>query len=127
MKTLEADLLDGKRLINWLRTEGADADAEDVIDEIRRSRFHPFGIRIAREPGECNLKKGDTVVMHSCMEADHPKYAGKVWTCKTDPIKRGQDRYVVLLEGFSGTFAAEFLQRVHLPQSESDNFLGVGD
>jgi G:T-mismatch repair DNA endonuclease (very short patch repair protein) len=58
------------------------------------------------------FKKGDTVVMHSCGEANFPKYKGKVWTCQTDSyLDRGKQE-VVLLEGFSGCFAAEYLQIV---------------
>ena len=31
-----------------------------------------------------NFRKGDKVVMHSCAEANFPKYKGKLWTCETD-------------------------------------------
>ena len=58
------------------------------------------------------FKKGEKVVMHNCMEAKLPKYNGKIWTCQTDSfLDRGRQE-VVFLEGFSGYFAAEFLQRV---------------
>lgn len=59
------------------------------------------------------LKKGDQVVMHSCGEAEH--YNGKVWTCERDEFSRGKGMFkqnLVFLEGFSGTFLTEYLQRV---------------
>ena len=60
------------------------------------------------------FKKGDTVVMHSCGEANIPKYAGKIWTCRTDSyLDKGQQE-VVFLEGFSCCFYAKYLQRVTL-------------
>jgi len=62
------------------------------------------------------LKKGDNVVMHTCMEAKH--YNGKMWTCRTDQFTQG-DTYkqeLVFLKGFSGSFACEFLQIVQLPE-----------
>jgi hypothetical protein len=63
------------------------------------------------------LKIGDKVVMHTCGEAEFPKYFGKVWTCKTDEYTTGEGLYeqnLVFLEGFSGSFATEFLQLVDL-------------
>lgn len=63
------------------------------------------------------LKKGELVVMHTCVEARNPKYEGKIWTCKTDQFTRGEGVYAqdsVFLEGFTGSFAPEFLQRVNV-------------
>lgn len=63
------------------------------------------------------LKKGEQVVMHTCIEARNPKYEGKIWTCKTDQFTRGEGVYAqdsVFLEGFTGSFAPEFLQRVNV-------------
>ena len=63
------------------------------------------------------LKKGEKVVMYTCMEARNPKYNGKVWTCKTDEYTQGEGVYkqnLVFLEGFSGCFSAKFLQKVNL-------------
>jgi hypothetical protein len=63
------------------------------------------------------LKKGELVVMHTCVEARNPKYEGKIWTCRTDQFTRGEGVYAqdsVFLEGFSGSFAAEYLQRVNI-------------
>lgn len=58
------------------------------------------------------FKKGDTVVMHSCGEANFPKYKGKIWTCQTDSyLDRGKQE-VVFLEGFSGCFSTKYLQSV---------------
>ncbi len=60
------------------------------------------------------LKKGDKVVMHSCMEANNPKYYGKVWTCQNDSYKNSSGSELVFLEGFSGSFSVDFLQLVKL-------------
>lgn len=63
------------------------------------------------------LKKGDTVVMHTCGEAD--VYDGKLWVCQTDEQKLHpkHDYTVVWLEGFSGAFATEFLQKVRVDET----------
>lgn len=58
------------------------------------------------------FKKGEKVVMHSCMEAKLPKYNGKIWTLQTDSFLDRGGQEVVFLEGFSGYFSAEYLQRV---------------
>ena len=62
---------------------------------------------------ESKLKKGDLCVMHTCGEADMPKYKGKLWTCRTDSYidKAGQE--VVFLEGFSGCFMCDYLAPVN--------------
>ncbi|MGZ9700005.1 hypothetical protein ACVU03_19555 [Bacillus safensis] len=62
------------------------------------------------------LKKGDLVVMHSCMEAEQNK--GRVWKCKGDEFNPSAP--AVFLEGFSGHFAVEFLQKVDVPVIESE-------
>lgn len=67
---------------------------------------------------EVKLKKGDWVVMHTCIEATNPENYGKLWQCKTDQFTRGKGVYAqdsVFLEGYSGSFAPEFLQKVNLP------------
>ncbi|WP_203226297.1 hypothetical protein [Clostridium ihumii] len=61
------------------------------------------------------LKQGDKVVMHTCIEAK--KYNGKIWTCKTDEYTTGEGVYkqnLVFLEGFSGCFTTEYLQKVNI-------------
>lgn len=61
------------------------------------------------------LKKGDKVVMHTCMEAENPKNYGKIWTCRTDEKEvNWTTPNVVWLEGFAGAFSVEFLQKVKL-------------
>lgn len=63
------------------------------------------------------LKQGDNVVMHTCIEAE--KYNGKIWTCKTDEYTKGEGVYkqnLVFLEGFSGCFATEYLQKINLSE-----------
>ncbi len=67
---------------------------------------------------QVKLKKGDWVVMHTCGEATDPDNYGKLWRCKTDEYTKGQGVYeqnLVFLEGFSGCFSTEFLQKVNLP------------
>lgn len=59
------------------------------------------------------LKKADHVVMHTCMEHDFPKNFGKVWVCKSDEfVRKGHNYSEVFLEGFSGSFATEYLQYI---------------
>ena len=65
---------------------------------------------------EIKLKKGDKVVMHTCLESKG-KYLGKVWTCETDSFKNDAEIEVVFLEGFSGSFHTEFLQPVNIDSS----------
>lgn len=62
------------------------------------------------------LKKGDKVVMHTCMESKGKNF-GKIWTCRTDSFKNDAGDEVVFLDGFSGSFDTEFLQPVSLPES----------
>jgi hypothetical protein len=60
-----------------------------------------------------SLKKGDLVVMHTCLEAKQPKNQGKVWVCRTDEKKvPWTSNHVIWLEGFSGAFAAKYLQKI---------------
>lgn len=62
------------------------------------------------------LKKGDMVVMHSCMEAELNE--GRVWKCADDEFNPSAP--AVFLEGFPGHFAVEFLQKVDVPVIESE-------
>ncbi|MEK4791156.1 hypothetical protein [Bacillus sp. FSL K6-2971] len=62
------------------------------------------------------LKKGDMVVMHTCVEAVLNE--GRVWKCKGDEFNPSAP--AVFLEGFSGHFATEFLQKVDVPVIESE-------
>lgn len=62
---------------------------------------------------EIKLKKGDKVVMHTCLESKGKNF-GKVWTCHTDSFKCETGIEVVFLEGFSGFFYTKFLQPVKL-------------
>ncbi|MFB5761044.1 hypothetical protein [Paenibacillus medicaginis] len=65
------------------------------------------------------LKKGDKVVMHTCLEHDNPDHFGKIWTCSSDQFTRGKGVYAqdsVFLEGYSGSFAPEFLQKVNVDE-----------
>ncbi|AKO91956.1 hypothetical protein BEH_07495 [Priestia filamentosa] len=61
------------------------------------------------------LKKGDKVVMHTCMEAEI--HDGKIWTCRTDEYIQGEGVYeqrLVFLDGFGSSFLVKYLQRVNL-------------
>ncbi|KJD59247.1 hypothetical protein UZ38_04355 [Bacillus amyloliquefaciens] len=61
------------------------------------------------------LQKGELVVIHTCYEAS--QYDGRIWSCASDEFTSHGGAKVVFLEGFSGYFSAEFLQRVNLPQA----------
>ncbi len=66
------------------------------------------------------LKKGDLVIMHTCGEADLEKNKGRIWVCKTDEYEIGVGRYtkgLVFLEGYSGSFATKFLEKINVEQS----------
>jgi hypothetical protein len=60
------------------------------------------------------LRKGDKVVMHTCMEAEF--HDGTIWTCRTDERKlhESHNYKMVWLEGYSGCFSTEFLQKVKI-------------
>ncbi|WLP58546.1 hypothetical protein [Bacillus pumilus] len=62
------------------------------------------------------FKKGDMVVMHTCLEAELNE--GRVWKCKGDEFNPSAP--AVFLEGFSGHFSTEFLQKVDVPVIESE-------
>lgn len=62
-----------------------------------------------------SLKKGDKVVMHTCIESRLEKNFGKVWICRTDESEVSWTRpNVVWLEGYAGAFSTEFLQKVNI-------------
>lgn len=54
--------------------------------------------------------KGDKVVMHTCMEANF--HEGIVWDVSYNEFTRNGQHPVVFLEGFSGSFAVEYLRKV---------------
>lgn len=58
------------------------------------------------------LKKGDKVVMHSCIEANYHLYKGKLWITQTDSFLDKAKDEIVFLEGFSGGFLTKYLQLV---------------
>lgn len=60
------------------------------------------------------LSKGDMVVMHTCMEAGY--HNGQLWECDTDSWN-DHGTELVMLKGYCGGFATEFLQKVNLPKS----------
>jgi hypothetical protein len=70
------------------------------------------------------LKKGDKVVMHTCMEAPH--HHGVIWTCQTDEFQaNGRDYGLVFLEGYSGYFATEYLQYVQMEEHSVNMTLSI--
>lgn len=74
------------------------------------------------------LKKGDWVVMHTCIEHENPNNFSKLWRCKTDQFTRGKGVLAqdsVFLEGYSGSFAPEFLQKVDVTEicNEKDQLI----
>jgi formyltetrahydrofolate hydrolase len=63
------------------------------------------------------LKKGDKVVMHTCVEAE--VYDGIIWTVASDVYER-RGREVVELEDFFGAFSVEYLQKVNIEQLQQE-------
>lgn len=68
--------------------------------------------RIKEKNIDTGLKKGDQVVMHTCMEARSPKNQGKIWTVTSEKEWELCGSMVVMLEGFSGAFASQYLQKL---------------
>ncbi len=67
------------------------------------------------------LKKGDKVVMHTCLEAS--KYKGKVWICENDEVVKGEGCYkqgLVFLKGFSSSFNTKYLQKVNIKDFQTE-------
>lgn len=56
------------------------------------------------------IKKGDKLKMVTCIEAD--TYKDRIWIARTDEFNSDAGYAVVFLEGFSGYFACEFLEKV---------------
>lgn len=65
------------------------------------------------------LKKGDAVVMHTCIEAEG--HNGQVWICRSDEFTACSGTSVIFLEGYSGYFATEFLQKVNISKLLKEN------
>ena len=61
-----------------------------------------------------NIKKGDKVIMHSCREANFPKYKDKKIECLSDSFKNINGIEVVFLNGVSGYFICKYLKKVEL-------------
>lgn len=57
------------------------------------------------------FKEGDKVVMHTCAEAEMPKYKGKILVCDSDSFVSKSGQEVVFLEGVSGFFLCDFLKK----------------
>lgn len=63
--------------------------------------------RIKPQPGDLHV--GDKVIMHTCYEAE--KYRNKVWAVVSEPWDLCGSE-VVMLDGYRGGFATEFLKKV---------------
>ncbi|WP_088033489.1 hypothetical protein [Evansella clarkii] len=68
---------------------------------------------------DTGLKQGDAVVMHTCMEAKGHK--GRIWFCRRDELKSSSGAPVVFLEGYSGYFHTEYLQKVDISNLLKEN------
>lgn len=62
-------------------------------------------------PKPSGLHKDDRVVMHTCYEASLDKNKDKVWTVASEPWDLCGSE-VVLLEGYRGGFATEYLRKI---------------
>ena len=58
------------------------------------------------------LRKGNTVVMTGCGEANH--YPGVIWICAADEFTNKAKQRVVMLENYSGSFMVNCLRPVNL-------------
>lgn len=58
------------------------------------------------------FKKGDLVVMHSCVEANISKNKDVEFKCKTDSFVDRSKCDVVFLENYSGYFMSKYLKKV---------------
>lgn len=64
-------------------------------------------------PSAQGLKKGDIVVMHSCIESKY--HYGELWECREDSFTpKGCVGERVFLVGFSGAFCLKKLQLVKI-------------
>lgn len=108
--SLKNDIKAARRGAKLLEQYGERAESYSIESIISEAE-----ILHRRSSAVSTLKKGDYVVMHTCMEADNPKYAGKIWTCRSDAFRpKGHDYCSIFLEGFSGSFSAEYLQKVDM-------------
>jgi hypothetical protein len=64
-----------------------------------------------RKPKPSGLHKGDRVVMHTCYEASLAKNKDVIWTVDSEPWDLCGCE-VVLLEGYRGGFATQYLRKV---------------
>lgn len=93
----------------WLDSESGYTfpDFLKTIDSCKKDKYSSIMTNKSLE--EPNIKKGDKVIMHTCLEAKHHKDVE--WIVKTEPqIMCGS--WVVWLEGYSGCFACEYLKVV---------------
>lgn len=103
---------EAKAVLKTLRAEHMNQEADVVSAMLADIESEYY-----RSSKPSDLKKGDTVVMHTCAEAFNPKYRGRIWVCRTDAFRhKGHDYDSIFLEGFSGSFSAEYLQKVNCTQ-----------
>lgn len=96
-----------------------EADKWKQISEERRAEAdeEPRRLEERLQYRKEELKPGDTVVMHSCVEAE--KYDGKLLRVRSREWECSGHR-VVLLEGLVGGYAVRNLQKVILPSEQAD-------
>lgn len=90
----------------WLDCESG-YDFPDYLKTIDSCRKDQYASRMQLQRQKPDMMPGDTVVMHTCIEAK--AYKEQEWTVITEPqIMCGT--WVVWLEGYSGCFACEYLK-----------------
>ena len=57
------------------------------------------------------FKKGDTVIMIDCLEAEN-NLKTNIWECLTDSFKAKCGEDVVFLKDYSGQFSCKFLKKL---------------
>ncbi|MGF9912804.1 hypothetical protein ABEX47_17295 [Paenibacillus ehimensis] len=113
MKHIINEAKSGARL---LREDGYTSEADAIESLIQDAKYAE-----QKHSEVSTLKKGDYVVMHTCMESSHPKYLGRIWKCRTNAFRnKGHNYCSIFLEGFSGSFSAEYLQLVDISSIRED-------
>lgn len=94
----------------WLDSENG-YDFPDFLKTIDSCRKNESVNRMKQRRQSSGLRLGDKVVMHTCYEASMEKYRDKVWTVESEPWDLCGSE-VVLLEGYRGGFATEYLRKI---------------
>jgi hypothetical protein len=92
----------------WLDSESG-YDFPDFLKTIYSCRKDKYASRMQQQQEKSDLKFGDRVVMHTCPEA--AIHRGRVFNVVSNPWDLCGSE-VVLLEGYRGGFATQFLRKV---------------